>query len=810
MRSDRLIGIILITCVILLIAIYVFREGYRNVDNSDAAALAAVYESQKNANAQKQDDFVKSRLQNYNPIGMALTTAGTQGNLGNSTRPLMGTAGNSTGIGGNERVNNLPLSTGKTGVFDMIAKCEAVNTADCSAFDNPEFATNCGICLDLGPSEAQATNSNNIPSIGGRYLSSDDREQAEDGVTGNVLPDYTPTFGTCPAPKRMAGTKAQCLRIKRQMECEKAANYDKPNCVQCFGDGNYSIVDPALSPRIFTGSGTLVIFGEGIMNFNEIGYQKKDRIILSKTNGVRITLQGPEMTRITISVTPVDDSSPEPSIGGYITGVTTSGEFVVDMKRILLDDAATGRKPLTGGSMNVDGTYVAKIVTGFAQTQIALNAQVPFTFVDPLTQEGAKCSSSPYVTTQAAAEFLGSNPCYKKGSGPGKYSLECLQNIFLSNGGLQSGKGYPKDETLASPLMYDGSGKARSLNDIATYIYGLSIIAATGVDMYGNKQTIENWSAASVFCTGKEVSTPCDTGGRDTGPLNDECLTYLWDNMGSSNSLGGTYSGISMAKSMFNSGNNARFCQRSGTLSPVDANGKKNRTAIEYWRKQGGVSKVKEIMKTIHEMANNDDEYAKDEDRIQYISQCYGEIPMAPRPSPVTFDLSSCPKTGCGTMARYVRFWTSTDRLQISQIMIFDIYRNNLALNSKPKMLGTYPVFGTKVEDTINGSTNSGCCGVIGEGGHYGMIEYDLGKPCDIISVLFFQQQGRTQVGGRIALANLSFNDPNGRTEIISKTINSEKSPIKFSFVTSNPSAECLKCIQYCPYPEGSDMIGQC
>jgi hypothetical protein len=635
MRSDRLIGIILITCVILLIAIYVFREGFGNADGSDAAALAAVYQSQKDTNDRNQNEFVKSRLQNYNPIGIALTSAGTQGNLGNSTRPLMGTAGNSTGLGGNHRVNNLPLSTGKTGFFDTVGKCEAVNTADCSAFDNPEFAANCGICLDLGPSEAQATNSNNIPSIGGRYLSSDDREKAEEGVPGNFLPDYSPTFGTCPAPKRMAATKAQCLRIKRQMECEKAANYDKPNCVQCFGDGNYSIVDPALSPRIITGSGTLVIFGEGIMNFNEIGYQKKDRIILSNTNGVRITLQGPEMTRITISVSPVDDSSPTPSIGGYITGVTTSGEFVVDMKRILLDDAATGRKPLTGGSMNVDGTYVAKIVTGFAQSQLALNAQVPFTFVDPLTQEGAKCNSSPYVTTRAGAEFLETNPCYKKGSGPGKYSLECLQNMFLSNGGLQTGKGYPKDETLMNSLMYDKSGKARSLNEIAGYIYGISIISATGVDMYGNKQTIQNWSAASVFCTGKEVSTPCDTGGKDTGPLNDECLTYLWDNMGSSNSLGGTYNGISMAKSLFNSGNSARFCQRSGTMSPTDANGKKNRKALEYWRKQGGVTEVKNIMKNIHEMANLDYGEISDTDRSRYISQCYGEIPMADKPGPV-------------------------------------------------------------------------------------------------------------------------------------------------------------------------------
>ena len=677
MRSIRVIGIVLIVCVVLLIATYLLREGYED----DGGA----YKRQKEVNDKLQGDFVENRRKAYNSIGMALTTAGTQGNLGNNTAPTMGTFSKDGTIGAGDKYGNIPLDTKATGLFDLVKICEVVNTTDCSAFDDPKFSANCGMCLDPGPPGGLALNSDNEAAVGGRVLLTDERIQAESGVAGydrkntkvsiGILPDYIPTLGSCPVPKRMASNKAQCLRIKREMACQKNANYDQANCNQCFGDGNYSIVDPTITPNVFTGAGTLVIFGEGVLNFTEGAYQAKPKAILSKSNALRIKLRGPEMTRLSFKVDPVDEDSPQTFIAGYLTGLTASGDFTIDLIRIILNDSVTGRKPLTGGSMTADGMQLIKMIAGFGQTTISLQGVTPFTFVDPYTMEAATCSSSPYVTTQAAAEFLSTDPCYKKGSGPGKYSLECLQNIFLSNGGLQTGKGYPKDSKTAGVLMlnngiptpqdsqgninptYDveniiyefsskSNGRPRSLDEIANLIYSIAIISATGISVTGEKQTLVKWSAASVFCTGKEILTPCDTYGKDTGPLSEECLAYLWDNMGSLNSLGGTYSGISLAKSLFNSGNsnqNARFCQRSGTMSPIDMNGKKNPVALAYWKKQGGVSAVKAAMKTIHDMANNED-YLTDEDRGPYISQCYGEIPMAPRPGPVkASDSDACP-----------------------------------------------------------------------------------------------------------------------------------------------------------------------
>ena len=796
MRSLRVIGISLIACIVLLIATYFLKEGFKG----------DLWEEHKK--------MVDAKLQNYNPIGTALVSAGTQGNLGDSTRGLMGSPGNTDVIGGEASLNIVPLSTKKTGLFDIVETCEAVKSDDCSAFDNKKFAENCGICLDLGPSEGPALNSQNAASIGGRVLLPDDRKLAEDSVVGNFIPDYQPTLGTCPASKRMAANKAQCLRIKRQMACEKNANYDQKDCAQCFSEGTYSIADPSQTSNLFNGSGTLVLYGEGVLSYIETGYESGSKMVLSDSKGLRIPLNGREMTRVLLSIKPVEEDSPPPSIAGYLIGNTTNGEFTIDLSRIVLNDSVTGRKPLTGGSMNVEGNQLIKMIAGFGQKELILYAVSPFTFVDPYSQEGVTCPSSPYITKQASAEFMASDPCYKRGTGPGKYSLECLQNLFISNGGTDKGEGYPKDSGRASNLMMRSDGRARTLDEIANYVYAIAVISATGVNLSGDQQTIEEWSKASVFCTGNEITSPCDTVARDSGPLSDDCLTYLWDNMGSGKFVGGTYNKISMANSLFSKGDSTRFCQRSGTLSPTDSNGKKNSAAISYWKKQGGVSAVKAMMKSIHDGANAEGDMLDDERSI-YINQCYGDVSLVPRPGPTvkTGKAPSCPSQGCGTMARYVRFWNNCGYIHISQMMIMDIYGNNLALNSTPRMGGgVYPGWGTTLAGTINGDTSSGCCGVIGDRPGCALIEYDLGKPYDIISVLFYQQPGRPQVGGRITLANISIWEAGGQTELAVEQITSDDTPLFFSFQNPNPDPKCMACIKDCPYPKakGSDVVGLC
>jgi hypothetical protein len=72
-------------------------------------------------------------------------------------------------------------------------------------------------------------------------------------------------------------------------------------------------------------------------------------------------------------------------------------------------------------------------------------------------------------------------------------------------------------------------------------------------------------------------------------------------------------------------------CRTTGTLSPIDSTGKKNKTVIQYWQKQGGVDKVKRIMADLHRAANA--QLAADDKLAPYFRQCYGDVPFAQRPA---------------------------------------------------------------------------------------------------------------------------------------------------------------------------------
>jgi hypothetical protein len=301
--------------------------------------------------------------------------------------------------------------------------------------------------------------------------------------------------------------------------------------------------------------------------------------------------------------TPVNDyRQPPPSyIAGYLTGETSSGTFNMDLYKLILNDMITGRKPRTIGSKTVraaDGVTMKKMAAGFGKTGMSLQMKPVFTFVDPGSAEATECTSSPFITKAASLTFLNSDPCYTKGSGVGKYSTECLQNTFIANGCLSTGKGYPTDSSKTAALLQDGNGQGQSLEEIANYIYSMAVISSTGNDMNGSKVDITELSAASMFCTGKTITSPCDMVDRSNGPLSTDCLVYLWDNAGENNTREGpTYQ--SSSRSLFSSGKINRFCTRSGSMAPRTANGSDNTVAINYWKKLGGVAAVKAAMNSI-------------------------------------------------------------------------------------------------------------------------------------------------------------------------------------------------------------------
>jgi hypothetical protein len=135
----------------------------------------------------------------------------------------------------------------------------------------------------------------------------------------------------------------------------------------------------------------------------------------------------------------------------------------------------------------------------------------PFTFINSSEQEAIDCGATPYIKKQESATFLESSPCYKKGQKPGAYSLDCLQQTFISAGCTTDGNAYPRDGTTAASLMSDpNTGKMLTASEIAGNVYSASTTAYTGINPDGTKMSIKNWNTVSRYCTGRSITSPCD------------------------------------------------------------------------------------------------------------------------------------------------------------------------------------------------------------------------------------------------------------------------------------------------------------
>jgi hypothetical protein len=323
--------------------------------------------------------------------------------------------------------------------------------------------------------------------------------------------------------------------------------------------------------------------------------------------------------------------------GTLLGGTAGGGVFQMDVYRLVNNDTITGRKPRAVGTKSnlvvtteefgpVQVNPIVIMATGFGKTAMSLRCTEPFTFVDVQSQEATSCPLSPFTTREASANFLQSDPCYARGSGPGKYNLECLQGLFLTNGCVGQGKGYPL--TQANNQLNTGDTASMRLTDLADYIYDKAVTAATGVNTSGVKQTLPEWSKASVFCTGKAITSPCDVV---SGVISEDCIAYLWDNMGENKAQGSTYTLASIATGLFSTGSTRRFCNRNGSLSPKDINGVNNTNNMKHWKALKTVAAVRAAMAKLHLDAN--DTNTSENDKKLAITQCYG-ITLGAKPGP--------------------------------------------------------------------------------------------------------------------------------------------------------------------------------
>ena len=766
MRSgNREILLFITVLAISLIGLYIL--GNRTSEGFDAASDAAL-----------QSAFSARQKAQFNPIAIALAASKTDGALPANTQPLMGTSSITPTLSGGSTVkmdNPYPQEVDPNGLLAMIKLCEGVKTVDANAFNDPNFAANCGICVDIGK------NSAGNPTKGGLVLLPKDKEYAQKHQRGDHLPDYKPTIGTCPA-QRMAGNAAEVRRIQNIMSCQNSASYDITGCSQCYADQSYFPVEGTTNvnpPAIY-------VAGSGYLTWYETGYTNGAGVNLNGSPQ-KLQLKGPEATRVTLNVSPNNPNGCY--IAGYLEGVTSNGYFRVDLQRIVQTDGWTGRKPRLTGPVTINGVSCNNMSPGFGQENMNLIIPTPFTFVDTTSLSGEMCSTGPFVTKQSSAEFLASDPCYKKGSGPGNYNQECLQNSFYSNGCLDSGKGFPMSTTANAALLATPSGYNRSLGQISEFIYENAIRSATGMTSGGAKLSIDDWSAASEFCTGRKITSPCDTAAKDTGPLSGDCLTYLWRNQGNGKPLGATYKSNGTFSSLF-SDNTVQFCTSSGTLSPVDANGMTNQAAIDYWRKQGGVNNVKNLMDQLHALASQP---LSDPSRNDAVLKCYGKN-LANRPVPSGAAVSGQCSASCGVKARTVRILqTPGQYLHFSQVAVMDANGINVAKGKQASVQSTWP--GGDPQIPLDGVLKPRPWNQnwhIGPGQTSGGTwSVDLGANYDIVRVVVFQRTDCCTE--RIKGAVVSLIDESGRI-VANQTINSTGLVLPLDFRKAGASDDCKAC----------------
>jgi len=342
-----------------------------------------------------------------------------------------------------------------------------------------------------------------------------------------------------------------------------------------------------------------------------------------------------------------------------------------------------GPKPISGGLM---GTNQYWLWGNIATDQVVrFDVKVPGVFLDPVYPEDISVApSGPLITKPETAVLLRIDPCLEDDQKPGKYSLKCLNNLFVSSGGDPVNGKLAKENGGLAQLNKRGDSDA-----ISNYLMNLYSLVTTGKDtssVPGNSTSINN---AAQLLFGMDLMTPCEDVAQDSqgnimltkklGSLDSSCLDYLWMNTGSDrsrydeipskSSLNSTYvsiaerySGLRNTEGSKTARTNHPFqtCQRTGTLAPIAKTGTENRSvngamivkATETRRaacaanpsdprcKTGSlVDFVQDAYNNIFQNANKSVNADGEEEHVAALSQCYG-IDKVTIPTPVPSTVS--------------------------------------------------------------------------------------------------------------------------------------------------------------------------
>jgi hypothetical protein len=584
-----------------------------------------VQPSVKKTLGQQHSQYVEDAARRFNPLmnlinpqqNTLLPPNFTPGNLHTTERDIRDTLRAALATPNNpsfdvtvSKAENILINTGQGATTQAdIKRCEAVNTINCDAYNDSKFADSCGICHEDGK------NSGGNPVVGGLYITEDNKHDAK--VVADRMnsrnPNYVPSVGTCKVG-RFSTSKAQCLRIKAQMECEAKQAFDDAGCSQCAQDSTFQYIDSENDRA----EPSIVVTGTGNIQVKRLG--SANTILQTTLSATPTTVPLPKFQEgdlLEITVTPASGS-----LAGYLVGNTVSGDFRVDLVRLVQQDTVTNRLPRLAGIQSVGSDNYNVMRPGRGKDSMVLRVLNTFTFLDTREIDAALCASAPFITKQSSAEALESGACFKKGQAPGAYSLDCLQQTFVGAGCTEEGEAYPSNQAKAAALMRRSDGRALAIGEIGGDIYNKSLTAYTGTREDGTKLSITEWDTVSRYCTGRRITSPCDFDNQESGPLSTDCLNYLWTNAGSTTNLPGspgpTYTNVPRTASLNQQGQ-LRYCTNSGSMAPT---GGAASAAVQTARSKGGVAAVKAFYDDIHRRAN--DNSLTDAQRQAAIQQCYG------------------------------------------------------------------------------------------------------------------------------------------------------------------------------------------
>ena len=584
--------------------------------------------------------FVQDSKSKYNPFANML-------NLVNSAVPL--NVNNSTAV--KSALNSIDLEPTPTtykmnakqsydipndvpDTFKSAKKCESAPVS-CAAFDDSTFASNCGMSFDIS-----GTDSNGKEHIGGLYIASNNKStQQRDAMKARDIGQdpymiYQPTIGSA-KPGTFSLTKDDCIIVKEKVDCAAKQTFNSPNCTQCYTTRDFARVDPEAS-RIdsiiyLVGSGLVMIktFDNtdiSPINVTPVHDSWNDAKMVTLSN-VPIAFHFPgdmEGTRFYIRVGRKKESIDPISVAGYIEGTTIKGKFKLDISNLTYNDAQAMSKPRMSGTIMVNGFRCVRMVGGKDQwkkntilSSMVLQALMPFSFINTQDYEAGSCSNGPVITKAESAVFLNSDACYNKENKPGNYLLECLQSRWMQMGGTEEGTGYPSDAAKANGLQKNGDGSPKEIDRIIDELSIIMLRAQTGKDANGKQLSIEEWNSASMFATGKSITSPCDAENAESGPLSEPCLSYLYMNQGVTSRIGPTYDmSPNDVASMKGQPFRNTFCKPGTSMDPSTPSG------FKLVENKGGISAVKQYYNEIQRTANDDS--LSNTEREDAIQKCYG------------------------------------------------------------------------------------------------------------------------------------------------------------------------------------------